>query len=76
MTYLGTFPVRCKHHFAVTEEELNYLVNALAFFHATFDPNRTEPILSVVNEWQQVAADTSIPRLDALAIRLAFADRL
>jgi hypothetical protein len=75
MTYLGTLPVRSQHHFAATESELNHLVNALAFFHAVFDPNRVEPILAIVNEWQDVANDTHLPSIDALATKLAAASR-
>lgn len=76
MDVLSTLPVRTQHHFAATDDELNDLVNALAFFHAVFDPNRTDPIPQIVAAWQAVANDTHLPRLDALATKLAAASRL
>lgn len=75
MQNLGMLPTRSQHHFAASEAELHDLVNALAFFHAIFDPLRSEPVLAIVNAWQDVADDTHLPRLDALASKLAAADR-
>lgn len=76
MQYLGTFPSRIQHHLAISDRERDDLVNALAFFHAVFDPNRVDPILTIVNAWSDVAADSHLPSLDALADRIARLDRL
>jgi hypothetical protein len=76
MQYLGTFPSRIQHHLAISDRERDDLVNALAFFHAVFDPNRVDPILAIVNEWSDAAKDTHLPSLDTLADRIARLDRL
>jgi hypothetical protein len=76
MQYLGTFPSRIQHHLAISDRERDDLVNALAFFHAVFDPNRVDPILTIVNEWSDAAKDTHLPSVDTLADRIARLDRL
>jgi hypothetical protein len=76
MQYLGTFPSRIQHHLAISDRERDDLVNALAFFHAVFDPNRVDPILTIVNEWSDAAKDTHLPSVDTLADRIARLDRV
>ena len=76
MQYLGTFPVRTQHHLAITDRERDDLVNALAFFHAVFDPDRSDSLASIVGAWRDVAKDTHLPSVDALATRIAQLDRL
>jgi hypothetical protein len=76
MQYLGTLPVRSQHHLAVTDHERDLLVNALAFFHAVFDPQRTDPLPDLVAAWQDVARDTHLPSVDTLATRIAQLQRL
>jgi len=68
MIHLGKLT---NHHLSITEDEQLQLVNALAFFHAVFDPDRTEPVLTIINEWRDVANDTHLPSVDKLATRIA-----
>lgn len=58
-------------HLVVTESERNNIVNALAFFHAIFDPNRTESQAEIIKEWQDVANDTYLPSVDRLSTKIA-----
>ena len=71
MNYLGKLT---HHHLIVTESEQLAIVNSLAFFHAIFDPNRSDSISEVVKYWQDVAADTHLSSVDALATRIAKLD--
>jgi hypothetical protein len=59
------------HHLAITDFEQLATINALAFFHAVFDPNRSEAVLDIVAEWQDVANDTNLNLVDTLATRVA-----
>lgn len=68
MNYLGKLT---NHHLTVTDSEQLAIVNSLAFFHAIFDPNRTDSISELVKHWQDVAADTRLSSVDALATRIA-----
>lgn len=76
MQQLGTFPVRVQHHLAITDRERDDLVNALSFFHAVFGPDRKDSPASIVDAWKDVAKDTHLPSVDALATRIAQLDRL
>jgi hypothetical protein len=68
MNYLGKLT---NHHLTVTDSEQLAVVNSLAFFHAIFDPNRSDSISEIVKYWQDVAADTHLSSVDALATRIA-----
>ena len=59
------------HHLVITDEEQLNIVNALAFFHAMFDPARDVSRDELIKEWQDVASDTFLPRLDELTTRIA-----
>lgn len=75
MIDLGTFPVQVQHHLAINEREQSDLVNALAFFHAIFDPQRRDSTAAVIAAWQDVARDTHLPSVDALASKIAALQR-
>jgi len=62
---------RINHHIVITDEEQYMIVNALAFFHASFDLNRDCSLSCLHNEWRDVALDTSLPAMDALATKIA-----
>jgi hypothetical protein len=63
------------HHLVVSDSELLMLINALAFFHATFDVKRDCSLSALFCEWEDVAKDTHLPSVDQLATRLASLDR-
>lgn len=71
MNYLGKLT---NHHLTVTDCEQLAIVNSLAFFHAIFDPSRSNSISEIVKYWQDVAADTNLGSVDALATRIAKLD--
>lgn len=59
------------HHLVISDSEQNHIVNALAFFHAMFDPARDVPTTDLIREWCDVAADTHLGHVDELATRIA-----
>jgi hypothetical protein len=59
------------HHLVISDAEQLHLVNALAFFHAMFDPARDVSIKDLISDWQGVADDTHLPQVDELATRIA-----
>lgn len=59
------------HHLVISDAEQNHIVNALAFFHAMFDPARDVPTTDLIREWCDVAADTHLGQVDELATRIA-----
>lgn len=71
MHNLGTIIPGLNYHLIINEREQNDLVNALAFFHAIFDPKRSESTAALIKEWRDVAADTYLPGVDALATKIA-----
>ena len=71
MNYLGKLT---NHHLVVTESEQLAIVNSLAFFHAIFDPNKQDSISEIIAAWRDVAAETHLPSVDALATRVAKLD--
>ena len=58
-------------HLVISENERDNIVNALAFFNAVFDPKRTDAIPAIIDEWRNVAEDTSINDVDDLATKVA-----
>lgn len=58
-------------HIVITDEEQNMIVNALAFFHASFDPKRDCSLSCLHSEWLDVAQDTHLPAVDQLATKIA-----
>ena len=64
-------PTRINHHIVITDEEQYMIVNALVFFHANFDLNRDCSLSCLHSEWLDVALDTSLPAVDALATKIA-----
>lgn len=75
MNYLGIGKGPTQHHLVITEEEQNMIVNALTFFHAMFNPRRTDAAVDIYHEWQDVARDTSLEHMDKLATQVATLDR-
>ena len=59
------------HHIIITDEEQNMIVNALAFFEQSFQKGSCIPPSDVVEEWQDVADDTNLDVVDALATKIA-----
>ena len=59
------------HHIIITDEEQNMIVNALAFFEQSFQLGSNTPPSDVVEEWQDVADDTNLDAVDALATKIA-----
>ena len=59
------------HHLVISDAERLNIINALAFFHAVFDPHREETVLELVAYWQDVAQDSHLPSFDLLATRIA-----
>ena len=59
------------HHIIITDEEQNMIVNALAFFEQSFQKDSCTPPSDVVEEWQDVADDTNLSLVDALATKIA-----
>jgi len=59
------------HHLVITDTEQHHLVNALAFFNAMFDPARDVSTTDLIREWRDVALDTDLGQVDALATRIA-----
>jgi len=68
MDYLGQFPVKIQHHFAVTPEEQDALVNALEFFYDYFGPEET-----CISDWLDVANDQRLELFHQLATKIATA---
>lgn len=68
MNYLGQFPVRTQHHFAVTPEEQDALVNALHFFHEYFSDSEI-----CIKDWRDVAKDQRLELYTQLAVKIATA---
>jgi hypothetical protein len=68
MDYLGQFPVKIQHHFAVTPEEQNALVNALEFFYEYFSDDDV-----CVPDWRDVAKDSRLELFHQLATKIATA---
>ena len=64
MDHLGTLT---NHHLALTDRELEMVINALAFFHAYYSQS-AESFNGA--SWQDIAADTHLPSVDGLATRL------
>ena len=62
------------HHIIITDEEQNMIVNALAFFEQSFQLGSNTPPSDVVEEWQDVADDTNLDAVDALATKIATSD--
>ena len=58
-------------HLIVPESEQLAIINSLAFFEHSFRKNSVTPPSDVVEEWQDVADDTNIEGIDALATRIA-----
>lgn len=58
-------------HLVVSESEQLAIVNALVFFEHSFQENSVTPPSDVVEEWQDVANDTNLGEIDALATRIA-----
>ena len=71
MNYLGKLT---NHHLVITDSEQLAIVNSLAFFHAIFDPNRQDSVSEIIATWRDVAAETHLPSVDALATRAAKLD--
>lgn len=59
------------HHIIITDAEQNMIVNALAFFEQSFQLGSNTPPSDVVEEWQDVADDTNLDAVDALATKIA-----
>ena len=59
------------HHLVISDSEQNDLVNALAFFHAIFDPARDVPTIDLIRSWRDVASETNLRHVDDLATRIA-----
>ena len=59
------------HHIIITDEEQNMIVNAVAFFDQLYSTNRIVDVNEVIKEWQDVADDTRLSHLDALANKIA-----
>ena len=61
------------HHIIITDEEQNMIVNALAFFQEFFSnvENAASGAHHSWEEWQDVADDTNLDAVDALATKIA-----
>ncbi len=68
MDYLGQFPVKIQHHFAVTPEEQEAIVNALEFFYEYFSDADI-----CVPDWRDVAQDSRLELFSQLARKIATA---
>ena len=67
-----TMPTKTiNHHIIISDEEQNMIVNALAFFEQSFQLGSVTPPSDVVEEWQDVADDTNLSAVDALATKIA-----
>jgi hypothetical protein len=66
--------VKINHHIVITDEEQLMIVNALAFFEQLYSLNRIVDVNEIIEEWQDVADDTSLSRLDALATKIAISN--
>ena len=74
LTQLNTMQTLGKltnHHLAISDSEKDNIVNALAFFHAVFDPARTDSRNDIISHWADVAKDTHLPSVDSLATKIA-----
>jgi len=58
------------HHIIISDEEQCMIVNALAFFEQFFQKH-SWATSEVVQEWQDVADDTNLSLVDALATKIA-----
>jgi len=61
------------HHIIITDEEQYMVVNALAFFQEFFSSveNSASGAHHSWKEWQDVADDTNLDAVDALATKIA-----
>jgi hypothetical protein len=59
------------HHLVISDAERLNIINALAFFHAVFDPHRDYTIGEIIADWQPVAQDSHLPSFDLLATRIS-----
>jgi hypothetical protein len=59
------------HHIIITDEEQNMIVNALAFYNQFFKYSGDGFRKETVEEWQDVADDTNLCAVDALATKIA-----
>jgi len=64
------------HHIILTDEEQCMVVNSLAFFQEFFScvENAASGAHHSWNEWQDVADDTNLDAVDALATKIANAN--
>ena len=60
-----------KYHIIVTDEDRNMIVNALAFYNQFFKYTGYAYRSEIVEEWQDVADDTDLNAVDALATKIA-----
>ncbi len=59
------------HHIVITDEEQNLIVNALVFFHLFFKYTGDDYRKKIIDEWQDVADDSSVKAFDLLATKIA-----
>lgn len=55
----------------ITDEEQNMIVNALAFYNQFFKYSGDSYRKEIIEEWQDVADDTNLSAVDALATKIA-----
>lgn len=63
--------VLTNHHMVISDAERDMIVNALQFFYATFGPERDFSLSCLFSQWRDVAQDTHLPSVDALATKIA-----